>query len=811
MVSVCCLLVFAYGGLPNVAVKKLASERVASAASYLGRSTKTDAASIASSTATGRSGAGHDPRSIGGAVLKARRTLMAGKADPSLDGACDKDVTKALRAANESLSDGEARRLWRRLESTVGEAFKSNAQKAQVAFEQAVRVGEGDTPWAPRVAAALALRTLGLNKAAVEGLLSHPAPMPRVVAETLVHFCLTNKIEFSLGEVIVDRIEWERVGRAAACGQSMSENGDGTCYADEAVRTSEERVPNSIVVPLANWFMSRDMTNHAGGWQVRALNRASRLYDSVFAAVVADPSSDPFMHLNYSAALIQCRRYSKARAVLEAVLTKPTMRDHPGRLRGIVNLIMVLVQDGDADRAETVGKEHWVELAGRTSPRDVRFEFLIFALRLRDLTLVRRTTEAWQAWLAAGTLQKDEATNVLFKLTKAYVRLGAVDEAVAAAKKGNDLVHTEVANEPLDTLAKIMSMSRWRARELGPTLQQIRPTRRVRLAMIVGAPRSGTSLLENVLSAAWGNAGNGSVHALGESPMFYEAAARAEADLGADYLNKLAQNDVALKRHQNSLEAELERLVEEARQSAAYLRGEETKTEDTTKFRKEVWKGKIDDQTTVDNQVPYLLVTKWPLDFNHVALAALLLGGNLRVVHCRRDARDTAFSIYMERFKQSSTFLWSFHIDGISKFFEGYLSVMEQLRSSLAAGLLREVWYEDVVRNFDGSIEALSEFLGLSWDDEQARQSRNFHQLRREVLTASRDQVRQPLYGTSVGRWKYTQDTDLRRLFSKLQALPGALVPNNSTLMGRQSAVTTEKHAEKHALKPERKWRKHNG
>jgi len=137
---------------------------------------------------------------------------------------------------------------------------------------------------------------------------------------------------------------------------------------------------------------------------------------------------------------------------------------------------------------------------------------------------------------------------------------------------------------------------------------------------------------------------------------------------------------------------------------------------------------------------------KSPLNFFHLAFAALLFP-NARVIHCRRDARDNALSIWMENFNPDQHYATDF--DDLAFFHVQYERLMEHWRQVLPLPIL-EVQYEEVVADLEGQARRLVEFLGVPWDV----RCLDFHKNPRAVQTPSRWQVRQPIYARSVGRWR---------------------------------------------------------
>lgn len=79
-----------------------------------------------------------------------------------------------------------------------------------------------------------------------------------------------------------------------------------------------------------------------------------------------------------------------------------------------------------------------------------------------------------------------------------------------------------------------------------------------------------------------------------------------------------------------------------------------------------------------------------------------------------------------------------------------YRRIMAHWRAVLPAGRMLEIDYEDTVADLEGQARRLLEFCGLEWEDACLE----FHKTERAVSTASREQVRNPIYNSSVGRWK---------------------------------------------------------
>jgi tetratricopeptide (TPR) repeat protein len=140
------------------------------------------------------------------------------------------------------------------------------------------------------------------------------------------------------------------------------------------------------------------------------------------------------------------------------------------------------------------------------------------------------------------------------------------------------------------------------------------------------------------------------------------------------------------------------------------------------------------------------ITDKLPLNFLHLGLISLLLPG-ARVIDVRRDPRDTCLSCYMAMFEGGNDF--KFDLNHTAHFYRQYRRLMEHWKSSLGLQIL-EVSYEELVTDPENQVRRMLEFLDVPWDERCLA----FHNSRRSVVTSSMQQVRRPLYQSSIGRWR---------------------------------------------------------
>jgi tetratricopeptide (TPR) repeat protein len=162
-----------------------------------------------------------------------------------------------------------------------------------------------------------------------------------------------------------------------------------------------------------------------------------------------------------------------------------------------------------------------------------------------------------------------------------------------------------------------------------------------------------------------------------------------------------------------------------------------------------------------------LLVTdKMPLNFRYLGLVKAALPG-ARVVHCRRDPRDTALSCFFTDFIDPALG-FATRLDWLADFVNAYLRYMATWSRRLGDRMFG-LGYEALLEEPRTAVSELLAFLGLSWDGDCLE----FHTGDRVAATASHAQVRMPLYRTSMGRWK-SYAGHLEPLLTRLSTEPEA-------------------------------------
>jgi tetratricopeptide (TPR) repeat protein len=138
---------------------------------------------------------------------------------------------------------------------------------------------------------------------------------------------------------------------------------------------------------------------------------------------------------------------------------------------------------------------------------------------------------------------------------------------------------------------------------------------------------------------------------------------------------------------------------------------------------------------------------KLPHNFLHLGLIHAVFP-NARIIHCKRNPLDTCLSIYSLKF--TGAHAYANDLDDLAFYYEQYERLMAHWRAVLPQHRLLEVQYEELVAEQESVSRRLIDFCGLEWD----QSCLDFHRTERTVLTLSNWQVRQPLYRASMERWR---------------------------------------------------------
>jgi tetratricopeptide (TPR) repeat protein len=355
-----------------------------------------------------------------------------------------------------------------------------------------------------------------------------------------------------------------------------------------------------------------------------------------------------------------------------------------------------------------------IETAIRCRPTPRLYGQLAFAKRMRrddSLAAMQALAERDDA------LPLDERADLHFALGKAHDDLGEWETAFRHYLAGNA---ARRARRPYDEAA---TMARFDAIEASFTPDVLRAhagegQHSAKPVFIVGMPRSGTSLAEQILAS------HSKVYGAGERDDFEREAARLARPSGSGRGGGAPYDVVA-----NGLLREL---------GGAYLARLETNAPAACR-----------------------ITDKMPLNFRFVGLIHLALP-NARIIHMRRDPADTCLSCFFHQFDGDLN--WAYDLAEVGRYFRAYERIMAHWRAALPEGVMLEMRYEDLVADLEGQARRMLAHCGLEWEE----RCLDFHHAERSVRTASAVQVRKPIYKSSVERWR-AYEPWLQPLIAELQ------------------------------------------
>lgn len=144
-----------------------------------------------------------------------------------------------------------------------------------------------------------------------------------------------------------------------------------------------------------------------------------------------------------------------------------------------------------------------------------------------------------------------------------------------------------------------------------------------------------------------------------------------------------------------------------------------------------------------------LFIDKMPNNFAHVGLIHLMLP-NARIIDARRHPLGCCFSGFKQHFARGQSF--TYDLTELGRYYRGYVELMAHFDDVLP-GRVHRVFHERMVEDTEGEIRRLLEYCGLPFEESCLR----FHENQRAVRTASSEQVRQPIYRTGVDHWRHYQ------------------------------------------------------
>jgi tetratricopeptide (TPR) repeat protein len=273
------------------------------------------------------------------------------------------------------------------------------------------------------------------------------------------------------------------------------------------------------------------------------------------------------------------------------------------------------------------------------------------------------------------------------------------EHAFANFRRGNELLKSVAVRYDRDAHARIADdLIRAHTRETLASITEGGSTS-AKPIFVVGMPRSGTSLTEQIIAS------HPAAEGVGEPDYWVKAASASQDELRQKILDLSARKKLA----ENYLRL-IERRFPEAQ--------------------------RIVDKTPTNSDFVGLIHTVFP---------------NARIIRMRRDPIDTCLSCYFQNFSTAQTF--TMDLADLADYYRTHQRLMDHWLRALPAGTILDVPYEGLVADQETWTRRILDFLGLEWDERCLA----FHETKRSVTTASVWQVRQRMYRHSVERWRNYQ------------------------------------------------------
>ena len=373
-----------------------------------------------------------------------------------------------------------------------------------------------------------------------------------------------------------------------------------------------------------------------------------------------------------------------------------SIRLNPELARGYLQIGGLYQVLGEFDKAET-----YLRKGGEVAPNGAgAFNALVASNLARSTSDDEQSLADIRTQLQNEELATTSRAHFLFAAAKILDRRGEFDEAFEAFADANAIRDSAMGPRAEDRTARWQKIneyfdadfvSRWQH----PGNETDQPI------FIIGMPRSGTTLTEQILASHPRVFGAGELTSVNKVLQTVE---RKYNVPNPDVLEKLTARDI-----EDLTGDYLDRYPEE---------------------------GKPFDRVT----------DKMPLNLIYAVSIALAFP-NAKLVYCRRNALDTCLSCFMQNFTNDVWF--SFNQEKLAQHYRMHVESIEKWKQ-LLPGRIHEVRYEDLTSDPEPQIRSLLEHCDLEWDDA----CMEFHKTKRGIRTASVWQVRQPLYTSSVEKWR---------------------------------------------------------
>ena len=354
---------------------------------------------------------------------------------------------------------------------------------------------------------------------------------------------------------------------------------------------------------------------------------------------------------------------------------------------------IVLTELGRFDQANQA-----IEMATKIVPKRARYHYILAISRRSgagDPQL--RAMEALAQEMPS--LSKDDQIYLHFALGKAFADIGDHERSFRHLMDGNTLKRSQITYDEAATLGFFERTRTGFTAELMRRHQGVGEPSPVPV-FILGMPRSGSTLVEQILAT------HPKVYGAGEIDDF-----------------ERAMGDVAGATH--------------VRENNSVVSGEQFRQLGANYL----------DRIRAAAPEAERITNKTPENFRYIGLIHLALP-NARIIHTRRDPVDTCVSCFEHWFVRNLQY--TYDLGELGRYYRAYQTMMAHWRTVVPEGVILDLEYEELVADPERQARRIVAHCGLEWD----ARCLDFHKTERAVRTASTSQVRQPIYKSSVGRWR---------------------------------------------------------
>ena len=323
-----------------------------------------------------------------------------------------------------------------------------------------------------------------------------------------------------------------------------------------------------------------------------------------------------------------------------------------------------------------------------------------------------------QVQQAAQDLAITDKVQLHFAIGKAFEDRCDYDQAFQSYQQGNDLQHAHNGFDINNIEQQVEEQIKFCTAELFQSRGQLGLNASDAI-FIVGLPRAGSTLLEQILAS------HSQVDGTMELHNVLGLASRLRGRKPSNQANQYPKNLAEIK--------------------AEYFQ----------RFGQQF----IDETRVYREDAPFF-IDKMPNNFLHIGLIRLMLP-NAKIIDARRAPMACCFSGFKQLFAEGQDF--SYNLEDIGRYYQAYLKLMAHWQSVLPDFILT-VNHEDVVDDLETQVRRILDFCGLEFE----KSCLDFHKTQRNIKTPSSEQVRQPIYKSATEQWRYFEQhlTPLKKVLN---------------------------------------------